>query len=437
MATFKAIVSAYKKDDGTRNVLIYVYHRGKKRYPATNIFASKDDLTKSGKLKNQMYIDALDLILRKCRSRCNDNASRIGNMDIDKIVDMVLDVIEGREQKSKIFHLNFIEYGRAYIKNLEEQNISGNYKVYKIALNNLEKYTGREIDINEITTHFVNNWIKWIRERPSSRKKGGRAESLYPETIRSLHNIAKDEYNDEDTGDIKIPLSPFKKARIPEVPGKTDIDLSVDQLRAIINLPYDQTKVYQGNNKFNFSKDIFILSFYLIGMNIADLYNCTNYSNGRITYYRTKVKNRREDMGLFSVKVEPEILPLIEKYRDPSHQRVFNFYKMYSSVDTFTAAVNGLRRENGKLKVVYTGLKKVGETIGVKSLKFYSARHTWATIARNDVGIDKYTVHEALNHIDEDMKATDIYLKRDFTQIDKANRATIDYVLKHPATPSK
>jgi integrase len=430
MATFKAIVSSYLKDDNTRNVLIYVYHKGKKRYPATNYFLSKDDLTKSMKIKNQMYTDALDEILKKCRTRCNDNASRIGDMEVDQVVELVLDIIEGREEANKAFRLNIIEYGKKYIESLEEQNISGNSKVYKVALNNLEKFVGRDsLDINEITTRFVNDWIKWIRERPSNRAKGGRAESLYPETIRSLHNLAKDEYNNEDIGDIKIPLSPFKKARIPELPGKIDIDLSVEDLRAIHNLPYTES-VHLGNNKFNLAKDVFMLSFMLIGMNIADLYNCTNYSNGRITYYRTKVKNRREDMGLFSVKVEPEVLPLINKYRDPSKQRVFNFYKMYSSVDTFTAAVNGLSRKNKKGKVFYTGLKKVGEAIGVKGLKFYSARHTWATITRNNVGIDKYTVHEALNHVDDDMKATDIYLKRDWSQIDKANRATLDYVFK-------
>ena len=430
MATFKAIVSSYLKDDNTRNVLIYVYHKGKKRYPATNYFLSKDDLTKSMKIKNQMYIDALDEILKKCRTRCNDNASRMGDLDVDQVIELVLDIIEGREETNKAFRLNFIEYGKKYIESLEEQNISGNSKVYKVALNNLEKFVGRDsLDINEITTRFVNDWIKWIRERPSNRAKGGRAESLYPETIRSLHNLAKDEYNNEDIGDIKIPLSPFKKARIPELPGKIDIDLSVEDLRAIHNLPYTESD-YPGNNKFNLAKDVFMLSFMLIGMNIADLYNCTNYSKGRITYYRTKVKNRREDMGLFSVKVEPEVLPLINKYRDPSKQRVFNFYKMYSSVDTFTAAVNGLSRKNKKGKVFYTGLKKVGEAIGVKGLKFYSARHTWATITRNNVGIDKYTVHEALNHVDDDMKATDIYLKRDWSQIDKANRATLDYVFK-------
>ena len=60
---------------------------------------------------------------------------------------------------------------------------------------------------------------------------------------------------------------------------------------------------------------------------------------------------------------------------------------------------------------------------------FYSARHSWATIARNELGIDKGTVSDALNHIDEDMAITDRYIKRDFANINKANRKVADYVL--------
>ena len=47
-------------------------------------------------------------------------------------------------------------------------------------------------------------------------------------------------------------------------------------------------------------------------------------------------------------------------------------------------------------------------------MEYYAARHSWATLAVNKVGIDKYTVHAALNHIDEAMKVTDIYIERDF-----------------------
>ncbi len=51
-----------------------------------------------------------------------------------------------------------------------------------------------------------------------------------------------------------------------------------------------------------------------------------------------------------------------------------------------------------------------------------------ATIALNKCGIDKYIVHEALNHTDESMRVTDIYIERDFVNENKANAKVIKYV---------
>lgn len=59
---------------------------------------------------------------------------------------------------------------------------------------------------------------------------------------------------------------------------------------------------------------------------------------------------------------------------------------------------------------------------------FYISRHSWATIALNKVGIDKYTVHAALNHVDETMRVTDIYIERDFVNENKANAKVVKYV---------
>lgn len=59
---------------------------------------------------------------------------------------------------------------------------------------------------------------------------------------------------------------------------------------------------------------------------------------------------------------------------------------------------------------------------------FYISRHSWATIALNKVGIDKYIVHAALNHIDDSMRVTDIYIERDFVNENKANAKVVRYV---------
>lgn len=144
-------------------------------------------------------------------------------------------------------------------------------------------------------------------------------------------------------------------------------------------------------------------------------YNCSDYKGNRITYQRTKTKNRRDDRAEISIKIEPEIKNLIDKYRDPTGKRVFRFYLEYSSSHTFCVAIN-------------RGLKLIGKDINVDDLEFYAARHTWATLAFNDAGIDKYIVHEALNHVDPSMKVTDLYIKKSWDHIDNANRRVLDLV---------
>jgi len=62
-------------------------------------------------------------------------------------------------------------------------------------------------------------------------------------------------------------------------------------------------------------------------------------------------------------------------------------------------------------------------------LSTYYARHSWATIARNKCKISKTDIHECLNHVSENsMKVTDIYVEKDWSIIDEANRKVLDYV---------
>ena len=77
---------------------------------------------------------------------------------------------------------------------------------------------------------------------------------------------------------------------------------------------------------------------------------------------------------------------------------------------------------------VNKGLKKIGEELGLEDLEFYSARHSWATIALNKVKIDLSTVHLALNHVDPGMEVTKIYWEDDWSMTNGANRKVLDYI---------
>ena len=266
-----------------------------------------------------------------------------------------------------------------------------------------------------MTSKFVQNWIDWIGEQPTPKgKSGGRAASLYFASLRAMHKRAHKEFNDEERGIIRIPFNPFAKVDVPKPKPTRKRALTMEQLRAIASVERPDT---WDNKRFNLSCDAFMLSFMLIGMNAADLYDApaSAFDGERITYKRKKTRTRRDDEAEISVKVEPEVIHLVENCRDPKGERLFRFCRLYSDPGTFNAALN-------------KGLKQVGKALGIEDLEFYAARHSWATIATNEAGIDKYTVHEALNHVDPAMKVTDIYIKKNWSNIDKANRAVLDLV---------
>ena len=51
-----------------------------------------------------------------------------------------------------------------------------------------------------------------------------------------------------------------------------------------------------------------------------------------------------------------------------------------------------------------------------------------ATIAANDAGIDRWTVNLMLNHTDQSMRVTELYIKRDFTHINEANDRLMKFI---------
>jgi len=400
MASFKAeVYKHHVRRDGTYSIKIRIIHNRKKKYVDTGLVVTKDDVTKGFNLKNYFFIDETEKIIKKYRDICNKNAYAIKSMDVEQVFRLVTET-----ERSEGGFIDIVDYGRKHVLKLRKNGQNKTADVYKTSLNSLVAFVGREqIDINQITAKLLRDWIDWI--------SGARAKSQYPSAIRKLHNEAKREFNVEELGIIKIPLSPFSVVKLPKEPKPKDIDIPVEKVRELFALKDTDVR------RYNFARDMFMLSFCLWGTNAKDLYECTEFRDGRLVYNRAKTKGRRDDAALISIKVEPEIMPLFEKYKDKTGKRVFCFYQMYADSGTFNAAI-------GK------GLKRMRAVLDVDYLVFYSARHSFATILRNDVGIDQYTVHQMLNHVDGKMKITDRYIRKDWSVFDSANRKLLDYVFE-------
>ena len=170
-------------------------------------------------------------------------------------------------------------------------------------------------------------------------------------------------------------------------------------------------------------RDLFMLTFYLIGINPVDLLSLTreNIVNGRIEYSRSKVDQT------YSIKLEPEALEIIERYKGKSF--LIDPLDSYSYYKDFLHRWNENLQQLGELEWVKgkSGRKnKKKVTPLYPDLTTYWARHTWATIA-GQLEIPIETISKALGH-ETGSKTTWIYYQFDQNKIDQANRKVIDFI---------
>ena len=423
--TFKALVYAdNKRRDGTYNVKIRVTHNRSSLKVSTNIYVKSSQLTRSLKIKDAEVLDLTDKII----SRWRNVVMALGFSSDDMTAKQVVEYIKNTERRNGGFSLDFVEY----IRKCAGEMSPGTATNYMAAANALGRFAGsRQIDIADVNAKLLSDFVRFLRSEPSQRganrssgrgttQKGDRAVSLYLGILRAVHNRAKSEFNDEEVGIIMIPRSPFAKFKIPvtDVPRKRAI--SVELIQRIINIP-DEEAI---NSRRNLARDCFLLSFGLAGMNAADLLSCPmqNLKGNIIVYNRQKTESRRADKAEMHIRIEPQIMPLVEKYRDRTGGRMFSFYRRYADGANFNRALNeGLKAVDQLLR----NMEDFGELDAPEHITFYAARHSWATIARSSaLKIDKYTVHEALNHVDS-MKITDRYIERDWTTVWDANAAVV------------
>ena len=361
--TFKPVVYAdNKRQDGTYNVKIRVTHRRQTLKLSTNMYVAAHQMTRALKLKDQSIIDEAKRIIDNWRAI----VGRLGAAADVMTVRQVVDYIKQTEQNNMAFELDFIAYGRKKAETMRPGTGIG----YQIALNALVRYIGTEtLDISRINARFLTGFEQFIEAEPvlthsrkgairqlHKTKKGGRAISSYLACVRHIHNLAKQEFNDEELGVIRIPQSPFKTYKVKQPPKVKKRAVSPDILQQIINLGDEPRRAGSISDftRRDLARDCFLLSFGLAGMNAADLLSCPAQplDGDVIIYNRQKTASRREDEAEMHIRIEPQIAPLVEKYKDPMGKRLFRFHLHYSTGNTFNCALNqGLKRIDAALRL--------------------------------------------------------------------------------------
>lgn len=299
--------------------------------------------------------------------------------------------VETKERKRK--RITFEERIKAYADGCKTESTK---TLYLVTLQKLQQYDDNFCDrtFEEMDAKWLKGFETWM-EKDLMRN----SISIHLRNIRAVFNEALD---DEVTT-----AYPFRKFRIRNQATK-DRSLTAKELRQVFTC---QCEEWQQEYV-----DIFKLIFLLCGINIGDLCHLDKIHSGRIEYDRLKTHKH------YSIKVEPEALEIINKYK--GEKQLLSMLDRYKNHKDYTAHMNDALKKLGMS--CKPGTKATGTPL-FPDLSTYYARYSWASIAA-ELDVPRETIAAALGHTIMDVTA--VYIRTDMKRkIDQANRKVIDYIL--------
>lgn len=389
MATFSVVVkTSDKKKDGTYNVKIRITHNRKSRYKSTPFFIPVSDVSKTGKMKNQYVIDKVNEEIKILRQKNNELGFSIADLDVDSVISLL-------ERKNN--NIDFVAFARRKAESImNEKGRESTGKRYIYVLNTFIRFVGRDVIPFEMMKKSL---ILQYQQYLKKHRNQSTADS-YIELLNTIYRMAKRELNDKEAGIEIVKYDCFdfyKRTKINRNPRAFE---SPEEMQRVIDCHYT------GRWAFDFTKDMFVLSFITFGTNPSDLIRLKkkDLKDGVLTYTRKKVENRLGDDAEIQIKLHKVAKIIIDKYDDG---------------DDFLIGFCGHSRRAAAV----SRMDKIFQSAGIDTkYVFYSARHSMASFARNICGVDFMTVNDMLNHsVPQSLSTTDTYIRHDYTHIWEAN----------------
>lgn len=359
MALLKAVVLTSKTIKGGKNkVRISVAHNGDTRYIVTDII-----LDSNKEFRNGMVVKRADatMLNTKIRNLLQHYQSALDEMDY----------INGLSCPELVFQLrNACNYKHRTIESIYEEYMtnvhikSNTIKNYRSIWKNISGF----IDGKTLAEHITHGTVIGLDKYLWKRK-------MKPVTVRTnlvflmvLLNYAK------RCGYVQFRVDPFFGFELPSMEVRQSW-LTVDEIKKIRDF---------NTSKKNLAKcrDLFMLSYYLGGINMVDLLDINfNEQADTIHYVRKKTENR------------PKMNKFVEFAIPDEAKTIISHYKGLDGRIIATPA----QRKDGHHYFLCTNMPKLAEATGIKNLVYYSARKSFSQHAFN-LGIGTSIIDFILGH---------------------------------------
>lgn len=302
--------------------------------------------------------------------------------------------------KSPQSHILVLDYMRTQIEQLRATNRLGTAKNYEKTMCSFGEFLGDvRLPLSALTEQVITDYNSFLIQRGLVRN----SVSFYMRVLRAIYNKA------------------VRQKLIEQQHPFTEVYTGIDRTRkrAVSESIIAQLHrlELEAGTPLALCRDMFIFSYCTRGMAFVDIayLKKSNLQNGMICYARRKTEQ------LLSVRIEPSIQRIIDRYADSDSPYVF---PILSSLDTnkayeqYQVALNTHNRLLGRLS----------EMLGCDcKLTSYTSRHSWATAARNH-NVPISVISQGMGHTSE--QTTQIYLTMlENSVIDDANKGIISGLL--------
>ncbi len=269
------------------------------------------------------------------------------------------------------------------------------YKLYMIASDRFIKYMKGDFPLIQLTPLHIQEFAKVLRE-----------ENLSDTTIR-ISNF--------DKGDIELCrkdelcnlfYSSFYSLYKMPASNVRELDLSIDELKRIRN-------VHLLKSSLSIARDIFMLTYYLGGINLRDLLTYNFKDKDYMRYIRHKTRNSKKGENEIVFTLQPEAKVIIDKYLTKEGYLKFGKYSSYKQIYSL------IFRHIGKVSIL-SGIKK--------KVTYYSARKTFAQHGYN-LGIQIEKIEYCIGHSMKNNRPIFNYIKIMQEHADKVFREILNQLL--------
>jgi len=352
MAQVKAvIVPAKMLADGRHKIRISISHNSKTRYIPTSIIINSEREFRNGQIARRPDAAYLNVQLRKLLDKYQeaiDNIGYIEGLTCSEVVQLVKS--NGADEHKTIRQL-LSEY-------LAASTLSYNsVRVYIGKVNSFEAFAGGDILLEQLSYSKIIAYDKWLRSR-------GDTSTTVLNNIAALRML----YLFAGKCSYALPkINPFAAYKFPQNAIR-EAWLSTEQIKEVRD--FDA-------GRLAYARDMFMLSYYLGGINPVDLSKIDFRSVGKsLSYVRQKTASRTGSAIEFVIP--DEAWPIINSRADR------NGHVM-------------LGPKSGKLMNLSHSVKSISRRLGYDNMIFYSARKSFSQHAF-ELGISTSVIDYILGH---------------------------------------